>query len=69
MAIADVETRGIVYAVAQTGARFDLPPVRFCIESGHGFRFQDYLSPDEADRLADALKEQARIARETAVPA
>ena len=57
-----VEARGIEYAVAQTGARFDLPPVRFCIESGRGFRFQEYLTPDEADRLAAALKEEARIA-------
>ena len=57
-----LEARDVQYSVAQTGIQYELPPVRFSIESGRGFRFQDYLTPDEAVRLADALREQARIA-------
>ena len=58
-----VVARGDEYRVGQTGSQYELPPVRFCIESGGGFGFQSYLTPDEADRLADALSEEARIAR------
>lgn len=40
-----------------------LPPVRLTVHPQGPTSFQDYLTPDEADRLGDALKAAAAEAR------
>lgn len=42
-----------------------LPPIAFCVRTNGGiFTLQDYLTPGDADALADALREGARRTRE-----
>jgi hypothetical protein len=51
------------YAVDRTSPGNDLLPVRLDIHTSAGVNLQDYLSPEEADLLGDALKAQAAVAR------
>jgi hypothetical protein len=56
--------------VGQTGAArgSSMGPVRVGLWTGYA-RFQAYLTPDQADELADALKAHAAYAREQAAEA
>lgn len=65
----DYTTMGIqkvVYSVRTTRPEHDnLPPIALGTSSP-GFSFQDYLTADEADRLADALMRAAARSRSEA---
>lgn len=60
---------GASYCVEPTGTQYtNLEPVALMIGGG-AFHFQDYLTADQADALADALKATAAQVRESQVTA
>lgn len=50
------------YTVRVQTSHDSIPPIVLAVHHG-AFNFDDYLTPDEADRLADALKAEAAKAR------
>ncbi len=51
------------WRIEQTGAEYSMEPITLAAGSGV-YHMQDYLTPEQADKIAGALKEHAAYARE-----